>query len=287
MARRPENGSRAREVTHPRLLAIFAHADDETLLAGALLAKYAAKGAEVRLVCAAPGDEEQEDRLTRAAAILGISLVTSLRYEPSPMWPASGRRSGADIGGVPFVQSEPIQSQAPLLARAPLTDLTSRIAGRLDEFLPHAVLTHSPYGEYGHPDHTLVHRAALSAFVQRDRPGSRLYCLAYPLPLVRLNERLMRFSGRDTRRMGPDGLFDLRAAVKAAPQKTGVVDVRAYVLARQKAAQIYEQAVRAGPLPLKMLERSPLWVRRRFFGRAAVTRLFPPSHVFDEDLFGR
>ncbi len=273
-------------MTPRRLLAVFAHADDETLLAGTVLARYAAEGAEVRLVCAAPGDEEQEERLTKAAALLGISLVTSLRYEPSPMWPASGRRSEASAGGAPIVASGPRQTEAPMLARAPLADLAGRIAGRLDEFLPHAVLTHSPYGEYGHPDHMLVHRAALAAFSQRDRPESRLYCLVYPLLLVRLNERLMRLSGRDTRRMGPDGTFDLMAAVKAAPRKTGVIDVRAYVPARQKAAQVYEQVIGAGPLPLKMIERSPLWIRRKFFGRAAVTRLAPPTQGFDEDLFG-
>lgn len=273
-------------MTPRRLLAVFAHADDETLLAGALLARYAAEGVEVRLMCAAPGDEEQEDRLTRAAAALGISLVTSLRYEPSPMWPASGRRSGASVGGAPVVESGPRQTEAPVLARAPLADLVGRIAGRIDEFLPHAVITHSPYGEYGHPDHMLVHRAALAAFSQRARPGSRIYCLAYPLPLVRLNERMMRLFGRDTRRMGPDGSFDLRAAVKAAQRKTGVIDVRAYVPARHKAARVYEQVIKAGPLPLKMIERSPLWVRRRFFGRAAVTRFSPPPQGFEEDLFG-
>jgi LmbE family N-acetylglucosaminyl deacetylase len=259
-----------------RLLAIFAHADDETLLAGALLARYAGEGAEVRLICAAPGDEEQEQRLTRAAGVLGISDVSSLRYDPSPMWPAGGRSPKTVLGGAPLVASEPVESVAPLLTRAPAGDLVTRMAGRLDDFMPEAVLTHSPYGDYGHPDHIIVHRAVVEAFRVAPRPGARLYCLAYPLPLVRLNEMLMRLSGRDTRRMGPDGTVDLHEAVRAAPAKTCVVDVTGYVAVRQKAAAVYNEVIASGPLPLRMIERSPVWFRKRFFGRAAVTRLIPP-----------
>lgn len=38
------------------LLAVFAHPDDEAFAAGGTLARYAAEGAEVRLVCATRGE---------------------------------------------------------------------------------------------------------------------------------------------------------------------------------------------------------------------------------------
>lgn len=269
-----------------RLLAIFAHADDETLLAGAILARYAAEGVEVRLLVAAPGGDESEERLTRAAKVLGISLVSSLRYEPSPMWPphAAGITHGTRPAS-PLVTSAPLEESAPTLGEALLEDLAARIAGRIDDFAPQAVLTHAPYGEYGHPDHITVHRATVRGFTAAPRPGASLYCMAYPLPLVRLNGWLMRLSGRATRRAGPLGTVDIRAAVRAAPRKTGVIDVTAHVATRRRAAAAYAGLIATGPFPLRMLERSPQWLQRRFFGRAAVTRLIPPSSGKLTDLF--
>ena len=44
----------------PRLLAVFAHPDDETFLAGGTLAKYAAEGFEVFLLCATRGQLGQK-----------------------------------------------------------------------------------------------------------------------------------------------------------------------------------------------------------------------------------
>lgn len=261
-----------------RLLAVFAHADDETLLAGALLARYAAEGVEVRLLVAAPGGDESEERLGRAANAIGVALVSGLRYEPSPMWPqtaASPSRVAAPQS--PLVTSAPLRESAPMLGEALMEDLAARIAGRIDDFAPQAVLTHSPYGEYGHPDHITVHQATVRGFAAVPRPGAGLFCMAYPLPLVRLNHWLMRLSGKDTRRAGPLGTVDIRAAVQAAPRKDGVIDVRAYVAARRRAAAAYAGLIAAGPFPLRALERSPLWFQRRFFGNAAVTRLIPTS----------
>jgi mycothiol S-conjugate amidase len=272
-----------------RLLAVFAHADDETLLAGAVLARYAAEGVEVRLLVAAPGGDEDEDRLALAAKALGIALVSGLRYEPSPMWPQPAavppRDAAPAEGGPPVVTSAPLKESAPMLGEALLEDIAARIAGRIDDFAPQAVLTHSPYGEYGHPDHIAVHRATVAAFHARPRGEARLYCLAYPLPLVRLNHWLMRLSGKEISRAGPRGTVDIRAAVRAAPRKSGVIDVRAHVAARTRAAAAYAGLIAAGPFPLRMLERSPQWVQRRFFGRAAVTRLIPPSSAKLTGLF--
>jgi hypothetical protein len=95
----------------------------------------------------------------------------------------------------------------------------------------------------------------------------------------------MRLSGRDTSRAGPLGTVDIRAAVRAAPRKTGVIDVTAHVAARRRAAEAYAGIIAAGPFPLRMLERSPQWLQRRFFGRAAVTRLIPPASGKLTDLF--
>ena len=75
-----------------RVLGVFAHPDDETLLAGALLAMFAASGAETGVLCAAPGDDQSKQNLADACRVLGVSSVSTLRYHGSPMWPVNRPR---------------------------------------------------------------------------------------------------------------------------------------------------------------------------------------------------
>lgn len=257
-----------------RVLAVFAHADDETLLSGALLARLASDGAEVRLVCAAPGDEASSERLDRACAALGVASVSSLRYSPSPMWPTGDSSAG---GPRWEVKSGPRQEVVPMLAAAPPGELAARIEGRIDDFRPSLVVTHSSYGEYGHADHVHVHRATLAAFDSRPRPGSRLWTLAYPLPLVRLNLLAMRLTGHDPAHAGPEGNIDLGEAVRNALPKSFAVDVRDSVQLRRQAAAHYAPVIRSGPPHLRALEAMPVWAQRLIFRRAAVTEVRGPG----------
>jgi len=58
----------------PRVLAIFAHPDDETLCAGGTLAKYASTGADVRVECGDISDPEVADRLVAVAGESGLPV---------------------------------------------------------------------------------------------------------------------------------------------------------------------------------------------------------------------
>jgi LmbE family N-acetylglucosaminyl deacetylase len=270
-----------------KLLAVFAHPDDETLLAGPILAKYAAEGVEVRLVCASPGDDDREARLERATKALGISAVSALRYEPSKMWPGGDAlRVTTPVSADAPLAGGPVQSVAPDLALAPVEDLVGRISGRIDEFQPDAVLTHSPYGDYGHPDHILVSGATVSAFDMRPRDEARLYCLAYPLWTIRMIERWLRLSGKDTSRVGPGGKVSLREAVRAAPRKSGVVNVGKFMAARKAASKNYKDEIAEGHFVMRSFEAAPVFMQRLVLGRAAVTRLRPAPKGRERGLFG-
>ena len=74
-----------------RILGVFAHPDDETLLAGALLARYAAAGVDTGVLCAAPGGDRSKQKLADACHALGIGNIATLRYHGSPMWPEPRR----------------------------------------------------------------------------------------------------------------------------------------------------------------------------------------------------
>lgn len=145
------------------LLAVTAHPDDESMMLGGTLARYAAEGVRVILVCATRGDagkagdppicsrEElprvREAELRRAAAELGLAAVRVLDYP-------DGRLQEADEVEI-----------VPLLARF------------ITEFDAEVVATFPPGGLSGHRDHRAISRFTERAFHLARRAGDlrRLY----------------------------------------------------------------------------------------------------------------
>ncbi len=242
------------------MLGVFAHPDDETLLAGALLARFTASGAVTGVLCAAPGDDRSKQKLADACRVLGVANVAALRYHGSPMWPVTGRDSRPSL----------------MLADAHVDDIAARIAGHIASFAPDTVITHSTYGDYGHVDHAVVCSATIRAVTQANDNSSRLYCLDWPRPLVRLNLRLMKLALRDITRMGPNGKFNLEHAVANAPPCTDVLDVAAFLKTRKDASRFYSDQISVGPPLLRALEYAPALLQRPFLGRARLAQVHPP-----------
>ncbi len=242
------------------MLGVFAHPDDETLLAGALLARLAASGAETGVLCAAPGDDASKQKLADACRDLGVSNVAALRYHGSPMWPKTRRDSSASLN----------------LAEAHIDDIAARIAGHITAFVPDTVITHSTYGDYGHIDHATVCAATIRAVEQADPGSTQLYCLDWPRPLVRLNLRLMRFARKDITRMGPNGEFNLEQAVATAPPTTKSINVAAFLKTRKTASRAYAYEISIGPPLLRALEYAPILLQRPFLGRVRLAQVYPP-----------
>jgi LmbE family N-acetylglucosaminyl deacetylase len=135
-----------------RLLAIFAHPDDESMGMGGTLAKYAADGIETYLVCATRGErgwfgpEEQnpgpgalgdirERELKHAAARLGLKGLYFLDY------------LDGDVD-----QADPVEA-------------IGRIVMHIRRIMPQVVVTFPPDGNYGHPDHIAVGQLTSAAIV--------------------------------------------------------------------------------------------------------------------------
>lgn len=143
----------------PTVLVVLAHPDDESFPMGGTLAKYAAQGSRVILVCATRGEagiadlsaeataQVRSQELQAAAAALGLAGVRFLGY-------LDGRLAEAD----------------PDKAVTQLVDI-------LHAEQPQAVITFGPDGISGHPDHLAIHRFTTAAF---DQAGlrARLYYLA-------------------------------------------------------------------------------------------------------------
>ena len=145
------------------LLAVFAHPDDESFDPGGTLAKYAAEGAEVWLVCATDGNAGTVDAslltgyvctgqvarrraLPAAAQALGLAGVDWLGY-PAPGWPARPRTRTRTAS-----------------TRRRWTRLRGRIAASIRRHRPQVIICDNQFGGYGHPDHIKLHQATLAAF---------------------------------------------------------------------------------------------------------------------------
>lgn len=145
-----------------RLLAVYAHPDDEAFGTGGTLARYAAEGAEVTLICATRGESGKitdptidpktdkgklrEAELRAACEALGICAPIFLDYHDSGRYERTQHDDPKALMNVDELELERI--------------LLDHIA----DLKPEVIITFDPHGIYGHIDHIKIHRAATGAF---------------------------------------------------------------------------------------------------------------------------
>ena len=170
----------------PRLMAVLAHPDDESLGAGGTLAKYASEGVEVFLLTATrgdagryhghrPGEPEhpgalalaniREAELRAAASVLGVRELMLLDYRDQQLDAANPRQA------------------------------VTEIVGHVRRVRPDVILTFGPDGSYGHPDHIAISQLTTAAILAAADPRfasdashaaapphsvSKLYYMAWP-----------------------------------------------------------------------------------------------------------
>lgn len=135
-----------------RLLAVFAHPDDESMGMGGTLAKYSAEGVETYLLCASRGEagwfgpEGQNPGQER----LGQLREKELRC-------AGGKLGLKEIHFLDYIDGQ--------VDQADTTEAIGRIAACIRKVKPHVVVTFPPDGGYGHPDHIASAQYAAAAIV--------------------------------------------------------------------------------------------------------------------------
>src|SRR5262245_35613435 len=142
------------------LLAIFAHPDDESLVAGGTLARYAAEGWRTALICATRGEwgpisdesladyenlgEVRERELRAACEALGVSWLRFLDLED---------------GGVAALDTDEEAAALEKIIRA------------IRELRPQIVITFGPDGLYGHADHIAIGQITTRACALANDPN--------------------------------------------------------------------------------------------------------------------
>ncbi|HSH02797.1 MAG TPA: PIG-L family deacetylase [Anaerolineae bacterium] len=147
-----------------KMMAIFAHPDDEGAIGGSL-AHYAAQAdCDVMLVCATRGEvgeisdpslatpeilgEVRQQELEAACAALGVQHLRFLDYRDSGM------------------EGTPPNEDPRALIQADPTEAVGKIVHLIREYQPDIVITFEPYGWYGHPDHKIISQWATAAYFQ-------------------------------------------------------------------------------------------------------------------------
>jgi LmbE family N-acetylglucosaminyl deacetylase len=271
MIRESRNG-----VTRKRMMAIFAHPDDEGQIAG-IMAKCASQGTEVHLVFATRGElgkasdpsllegktlaQLREEELRCACRGLGVKSLQFLGY-----------REGSFHITNPF-------------------EVIGKIADIIRECNPHAVITFGPEGVYGHRDHVAISRLVTAAFYSSHKRNlsqglglpQKLYYTAYPRSLFeRLRNQGVEFN------IEIDGMIH---RISGVPDEriTAVIDVADFQFQKREAFRCHRSQARAGDFRWMITEGK----LKDLFVTERLVRVFPLARggeteddLFDEDSLG-
>ena len=164
------------------LLAVFAHPDDESLACGGLLARCAACGVRISLLCLTHGEhgpghdregvlghdgkpdprqhgqrlrDIRAGELAEAARVLGIRDLVLLDHED---------------GMLPWIDHWRLEAD---------------ILGAIRRFRPHVIVTFDEDGLYWHPDHIAVHERTTAAVAELGTAGPALRYVSMPAGSMR------------------------------------------------------------------------------------------------------
>jgi N-acetyl-1-D-myo-inositol-2-amino-2-deoxy-alpha-D-glucopyranoside deacetylase len=226
------------------LLAVHAHPDDETILTGGVLARYAAEGITTAVVTCTGGEAgEISDPALATPATLGAvrarELAEVLRILGVHEHIALGYRDSGMMG-------TPDNDHPDAFWRADLEAATHRLVAVVRRLQPDVIVCDDERGGYGHPDHLNGHHITVAAFHAAGDPARyptpglgpwaprKLYYPVWPRSRMRRLRELLAAQGITD--LFGDG-DDAEAEEWSVPddQVTAVVDIGPFV-ARKRAA---------------------------------------------------
>ena len=135
-----------------RLLAVFAHPDDESMGMGGTLAKYSAEGVETYYVCASRGErgwfgpEAQNPGLERLSHLRTQELENAVKE--------------LGMHGLYFLDYLDGEVDT-----ANYVEVIGKIVAHIRRIQPQVVVTFPPDGNYGHPDHIAIGQFTQAAII--------------------------------------------------------------------------------------------------------------------------
>lgn len=274
------------------LLGVFAHPDDESFGPGGSLARYAAEGKQVHVIIATDGiagsvedpkhlishdtlAQVRSAELTKAAIALGVTSIWSLAYRDS------GMRNTPDN----FHPQALLQQSHDVLIRE-LVDYIKRLQ-------PDVIVTHDPFGGYGHPDHIRLCETVTAAFHVVRSEGQRrngdyrgpqkLYYTAFDKRVLKLVVKLMPLLRQDPTAIGRNKDINLVEISRWETPVHAQINIERYLPQKTAASQAHASQYSGGPAFVRILPKA---LRRHFLINETFTRAYPaPNGVVETDLF--
>ena len=217
-------------MTPTRALALFAHPDDESLLAAGTLAAWAADGVRVTVVSATRGEHGSAN----GHGALAPDELGRLR-----------ERELAEACTILGTGSRVLDFEDGMLASLDPDQLAGSFERVLADERPDVLVTFGPEGLYWHPDHVAVHEAALAAVDAMPR-ARRPRTQFATMPAGHLDALVEDLAARSE----PTDLWGLEPAAFGAPPETIVetVDVRPQLALKLRALRAHRTQIAPGHL---------------------------------------
>ncbi|MEU6686861.1 N-acetyl-1-D-myo-inositol-2-amino-2-deoxy-alpha-D-glucopyranoside deacetylase [Streptomyces sp. NPDC046832] len=179
------------ELPDRRLLLVHAHPDDESIINGATMARYAAEGAHVTLVTCTLG-ERGEVIPPELAHLTGAALGQHRRRELTAALAELGVRDFRLLGGAGRYSDSgmmglPDNDDPGCFWQADLDEAAGHLVEVIREVRPQVLVTYDENGGYGHPDHIQAHRVAMRAVqlaADAGLPVPKVYWNRVPRPVL-------------------------------------------------------------------------------------------------------
>ncbi len=279
-----------------RLLAVFAHPDDESYGPGGTLALYAARGVDVHVLIMTDGavgsvEPDVIDQVENLAAVRARELRQAVDTLGATLHQFHYRDSG--------MAGSDSNQHPHCLVQADRGEVVGRVVRLIRALRPQVVVTHDPTGGYFHPDHIAVNEIVTRACDLAGDPSAypeqmdgeltpyqpqKLYYTALPRTFIKWAIRLLRLLRKDPTRFGRNGDIDLTQLGTPDEMFHTRIDVGDYLDVKMRASAAHSSQG-GGPGFQRLL---PAFVVRRLFGREMFIRAYPtpaPDAPLENDLF--
>lgn len=140
-----------------RLLGVFAHPDDETILIGGTLAMLTSRGTELHILSATRGEGGELGE----PPLVGRQDLGRLREQELRC--AVNALGGTSVSFMGYIDPTIQVGEDGLAFEAQPEEIIDQIRVHISRIQPDVLITHGSNGEYGHPAHVLVQRSVLAA----------------------------------------------------------------------------------------------------------------------------
>src|SRR5215211_4511974 len=135
-----------------KLLAVFPHPDDETLGLGSTFARYSSEGIETYLVCATGGERGWFESEGPDPGFAGVARIREAELNC-----AAEHLGLREVSFLDYIDGDVDQADA--------KEIIAKIVMHIRRIKPDVVVTFSPDGAYGHPDHIALSQFTNGALV--------------------------------------------------------------------------------------------------------------------------